>query len=85
MQDVTSSGGVGEVPTAAAGPIGEARRAVLCHHLKQHDRYPPALHHKLRAASATSLAQLPAEPLQAAISEMDVDRATSLRSLLEAA
>ncbi len=59
--------------------------AVLCHHLKQDDRYPPALWHKLRAASATSLAQLPAEPLQAAIAEMDVERATSLRSLLEAA
>jgi Glycosyl transferase family 2 len=59
--------------------------AVLCHHLNQHDRYPAALRQQLRAASAASLAQLPAEPLQAAIAEMDVERATSITGLLEAA
>jgi glycosyltransferase involved in cell wall biosynthesis len=56
--------------------------AVVCHHLSQGDRYPPALQHKLRTASATSLAQLPSEPLQAVIADMDAERAASLNHLL---
>jgi hypothetical protein len=40
---------------------------------------------ELHTAGATSLAQLPAELLQATIAEMDVERAASLTRLLEAA
>ena len=56
--------------------------AVVCHHLSQGDRYPSALEHKLRSASATSLAQLPSEALQAVIADMDAERAASLNRLL---
>ena len=56
--------------------------AVVCHHLSQTDRYPSTLQHKLRTASATSLAQLPSEPLQAVIADMDAERAASLSQLL---
>jgi glycosyltransferase involved in cell wall biosynthesis len=69
----------------AASLLARALRsycAVLCHHLNQLDRYPPALQRTLRCASASSLAQLPAEPLQAAIAEMDDERAAGLTSLL---
>ena len=59
--------------------------AVLCHHLNQHDRYPAALQHKLRAAGAASLSQLPAEPLQAVIADMDAERAASIRHLMATA
>jgi glycosyltransferase involved in cell wall biosynthesis len=59
--------------------------AVLCHHLSQRDRYSSALQHKLRAASATSLARLPAEPLQAVIADLDAERAASLSHLLATA
>jgi glycosyltransferase involved in cell wall biosynthesis len=59
--------------------------AVICHHLSQGDRYPPALQNKLHAAGATSLAQLPAEPLQAVIAGMDAERAAILTHLLATA
>jgi glycosyltransferase involved in cell wall biosynthesis len=59
--------------------------AVLCHHLSQRDRYPPAVQRKLRAASAGSLARLPAGPLQAAIADLDEQRAASVMGLLGAA
>jgi hypothetical protein len=58
--------------------------AVLCHHLGQRDRYSPALQRKLRAWSAASLRRLPAEPLQAAIADLDAQRAASMKGLLGA-
>ena len=59
--------------------------AVLCHHLSQRDRYSPALQYELRSAGATSLAQLPPDPLRAVIADMDAERAASLRQLLATA
>lgn len=56
--------------------------AVLCHHLDQRERYSPAIQHKLRASSAVSLRRLPAEPLRAAVADLDARRAASVRSLL---
>jgi len=60
--------------------------AVLCHHLNQRDRYPPALQRRLRAAIATSLGRLPVEPLQTTIAALDFERAATVENLpLEAA
>jgi glycosyltransferase involved in cell wall biosynthesis len=59
--------------------------AVLCHHLDRRERYSPAIQQKLRASCAVSLRRLPAEPLRAAVADLDARRATSVRSLLEAA
>ena len=59
--------------------------AVLCHHLSQRDRYPPALQQRLRASCAASLRRLPVEPLRAAIADLDAQRAASVQSLLAGA
>lgn len=59
--------------------------AVLCHHLSQPDRYSAMLQRRLRAASAASLRQLPAEALQAAVADLDTQRASSVQGLLAAA
>jgi glycosyltransferase involved in cell wall biosynthesis len=56
--------------------------AVVCHHLNQCDRYPPALQRRLRAEVVASLALLPTEPLQRTIAELDVERAATVQSLL---
>jgi hypothetical protein len=58
---------------------------VLCHHLKQRDRYPPELQRKLRASIAASLARLPIEELQTAIAALDVERAATVENLWLAA
>ncbi len=59
--------------------------AVLCHHLSQRERYPPVLQRKLRAASAVSLRRLPKEPLEAAVADLDSQRAARVKRLLGAA
>ena len=59
--------------------------AVLCHHLSQNDRYPPALQRKLRTASAASLKRLPREALRATVAELDSRRAAIVMRLLDAA
>lgn len=56
--------------------------AVLCHHLSQRDRYPPALQRKLHVSSAASLRRLPMEPLQAAIAGLDAQREAIVTGLL---
>ena len=56
--------------------------AVVCHHIGLVDHYPPELQHKLRGAIVASLDRLPADPLRATIADLDVDRATTVESLL---
>jgi glycosyltransferase involved in cell wall biosynthesis len=59
--------------------------AVVCHHLGQQERYPPAMQRKLRASCSASLRRLPPEPLRAAVADLDPERAASVRTLLGAA
>jgi glycosyltransferase involved in cell wall biosynthesis len=56
--------------------------AVVCHHIGLVDGYLPELQHKLRGAIVASLGRLPADPLRATIADLDVDRATTVESLL---
>ena len=56
--------------------------AVVCHHIGLVDHYPPELQHKLWGAIVASLGPLPADPVRATIADLDVDRATTVESLL---
>jgi hypothetical protein len=58
---------------------------VLCHHLGQHDRYSPALQHRLQAAIVASLGRLPVEPLQRTVADLDPERAATVENLLQRA
>ena len=59
--------------------------AVLCHHLRQRDRYSPALQHRLQGAIVASLGRLPVEPLQRTVAELDPERAATVENLLQRA
>ena len=59
--------------------------AVLCHHLRQRDRYPAVLQRKLRVESGASLRRLPRESLKATVTDLDSERAASVMQLLRAA
>jgi glycosyltransferase involved in cell wall biosynthesis len=58
---------------------------VLCHHLGQSERYTPSLQHALRAAIVASLGRVPVEPLHTTMAALDIERAATLRSLVQEA
>ncbi|WP_433891957.1 glycosyltransferase family 2 protein [Streptomyces sp. CA-111067] len=55
--------------------------AIIAHHLKNIDRFEPAVARRLKSMSATALRQLPQDVLNEALDTMDLERSARIRRL----